>query len=268
MEFLIKNFNSTNPDPDSDRSGCCKRGMCVAMLPDGHTWGNLECLPKFVVIKVPGLTASEVEAYEGLRKVWRDDLAYEVTAQNAAQGWYDVRVWEQAASPSGANAIDGAKRTKIEGYLTRWGCVSIAFADAALSFRISLWNAVRSVEFWDITAAQMAEVSFELVSYTSGVGTIKVTVPEAWKPEQITRKVTERGGAITSASHPVYTFTIERGVLLSAFRQDIKRKAETTYMFQQHRILPSVMDQIVTDGGVATLTKTQLLNAVQDLAAE
>jgi hypothetical protein len=264
MEFLIKNFDDSNFDQDEDRSGCRKRGMVDAMMPDDHTWGRLECLPKFVIIKVPGLTASEVDAYEGLRKVWRDDFAYEVTGQNVNQGWYDVRVWEQNASPSGANAIGATKRDKIEGYLTRWGCTNIAFADAALSFRISLWNAVRSVEFWDITALQLAEVSFGLVSYASGIGTIKVTVPQAWKPEQITQKVIGRGGAITSAAHPIYTFTIERGVLLNTFREAVKLKGEQVYMFQRYRINQSTMDAGEANGGLITMTKAQLLAAVVD----
>jgi hypothetical protein len=53
VEFLLRNFDSTNPDPDRDRMGCRKRGMCDAEMPDGHEWGNLEGLPRFVILKVP-----------------------------------------------------------------------------------------------------------------------------------------------------------------------------------------------------------------------
>ena len=266
-EILIRNFDSTNPDPGLDRAGCRKRGICDAVMPEGHSWGTAEGLPKFVIIKC-NLTDAELAAYEGMRKVWRDVLDYEITATRPATGQYDVRIFETAAGVSSQNAITGAKATKIEGYLTRWGCENIVVGTNEITFTFVLWNSVRSVEFWDISASQLAEMSFTLNSYSTPIGNITVTVPEATKPETVRQKITERGGTITTEVHPAYTFTIDHGTVLTNFRADVKRKAETTFMYQQHRIKSTVMDQIVAAGGVATLTKAQLIAAIRDMAAE
>jgi len=54
-EIIVKAINVTNTDPVKDRRGCYKRGYPVAVYPDGTRWGNEERLPKFVIIKLPGV---------------------------------------------------------------------------------------------------------------------------------------------------------------------------------------------------------------------
>lgn len=54
-EFLIKAISATNPDPVKNERGCYKRGDIVDVRPDGWKWGNEERLPKFVLVKIPGL---------------------------------------------------------------------------------------------------------------------------------------------------------------------------------------------------------------------
>ena len=39
-----------------DRTGCYKAGYPHSIFPDGTTWGNEERLPKFVIIKIPGVS--------------------------------------------------------------------------------------------------------------------------------------------------------------------------------------------------------------------
>ena len=62
-EFLIKAISATHPNPDKDRSGCYKRGDIVVVMPDGHKWGNAECLPTFVIVKIPGLSVETAMKY-------------------------------------------------------------------------------------------------------------------------------------------------------------------------------------------------------------
>lgn len=62
-EILIKAIDATHPDPEKDRRGCYKRGMPVVVMPDGHQWGKDERLPKFVVIKLPGVSVEKVRKY-------------------------------------------------------------------------------------------------------------------------------------------------------------------------------------------------------------
>lgn len=61
-EILVKAADQTDVDPVKDRRRY-KRGMCVVVKEDGHSWGGKEGLPKFVVIKIPGVPASRVMKY-------------------------------------------------------------------------------------------------------------------------------------------------------------------------------------------------------------
>lgn len=62
-ELLVMAKNNTHEDPEVDRSGCYKRGYVVNVMPDKHPWGKKECLPKFVVIKIPGVPVEKVRKY-------------------------------------------------------------------------------------------------------------------------------------------------------------------------------------------------------------
>jgi hypothetical protein len=54
-EIIVKAIDATHPDPVKDQRGCYKRGYPVAVYPDGTKWGKEERLPKFVIIKFPGV---------------------------------------------------------------------------------------------------------------------------------------------------------------------------------------------------------------------
>ena len=62
-EILVMAINKTHADPLVDRRGCYKRGYPVVVMPDGHIWGGDERLPKFVVIKVPGVSVDRILKY-------------------------------------------------------------------------------------------------------------------------------------------------------------------------------------------------------------
>lgn len=60
--------NNTNADPIKDRRGCWKRGMIVAVLPDGAAWGgdhpSLNAAPrKFALLRFPGVSVARISKY-------------------------------------------------------------------------------------------------------------------------------------------------------------------------------------------------------------
>ncbi len=62
-EIICKAIDATHPDPVKDQRGCYKRGMPVAVYPDGTRWGNEEKLPKFFIIKLPGIPVEDAQKY-------------------------------------------------------------------------------------------------------------------------------------------------------------------------------------------------------------
>ena len=52
-ELLVKAISAHHADATKDARGCYKLGMIVGIFPDGWTYGSLEGLPTFFVIKIP-----------------------------------------------------------------------------------------------------------------------------------------------------------------------------------------------------------------------
>ena len=61
-EILIKAIDALHIDPEKDKM-CYKRGDAVVVMPDGHLWGKEEGLPKFVVVKIPGMSVAAGKVY-------------------------------------------------------------------------------------------------------------------------------------------------------------------------------------------------------------
>ncbi len=62
-ELLIKAIDAVHPDAEVDACHCYKQGMPVVVKEDGHQWGLSEGLPKFIVMKIPGVPVERVEKY-------------------------------------------------------------------------------------------------------------------------------------------------------------------------------------------------------------
>lgn len=106
-EILIKAMDHSHPDPNKDRAGCYKRGMCVVVKDDGHPgWGAKEGLPKFAVLKVPGVSAAKLRKYTAeqmqgnapyRRRLWRvrwEDLPAAARRKLAETGELIVKTGE------------------------------------------------------------------------------------------------------------------------------------------------------------------------------
>ena len=268
-EILIKLSDYVNPDPVKDRRGVHKRGDIVNLKPDGWSdgehWHQSAYHPsvgKFVLVKCAGLTVAEALAY---RDAWKDDFGYTIVSQNAAQGLYVVRVFEQNAGAAGQNNLT---QVKVESFLTKWGCAGLTFTTNSCEFTFSLWNAIRSVSFWEHPTVGI-EFAFTLVSYnaTTGIGRILVTFPVAFKVEDVIRRIGNRGGTLIDSTATTVTFEIERSDILTRFRADIKEAAEQVYMRHRYQVSAADVNAIVAAGGIITLTRAQVLAKLRDKMA-
>jgi hypothetical protein len=279
-EFLFKRNDYTHADPDKDRRGVHKKTDFINWKPDGfsdfsHGNGPGSYLKDFVIVKVPGITLAEAEASVH-RKPWRDDFDYEIVATRPAQGEYDIRIFEKNSGAINQNAIAGVKATKVRDYLLAWGCSNFALSATDATFTFSLWNAVRSANFWDVSLIG-TKVNFTLNSYSgaTGIGNITVTPiegqwgeqTEAQIAETITRKITERGGTVISQVYPNFVFEIKRSDILTRFRADVKQRMEQTYMRHQYSISQADHDAIVAAGGIVTMTRAEFLSKLIDKMA-
>jgi hypothetical protein len=279
-EFLFKRSDYVHSDPEKDRRGVHKKTDFINWKPDGfsnfsHGNGPGSYLNDFIIIKVPGISLSEAEASDHLRS-WKDDLGYEITATRPAQGQYDIRIFEKNTGAISQNAIAGVKATKVRDYLLAWGCSNFAISATDGSFTFSLWDAVRSANFWDVPLIG-TKVSFTLNSYSGATGIGNITVVAlagqwgdqtgAQISQTITRKITEKGGTIVSQVYPDFVFEIERSDILTRFKADVKQRLEQVYMRHQYGISQADHDAIVAAGGIVTMTKAEFLGKLIDKMA-
>ena len=61
-EILLNAIGSGNADPELDKL-CWKRGDPVVVMEDGHEWGAEEGLPKFWIVKIPGVSVAAATKY-------------------------------------------------------------------------------------------------------------------------------------------------------------------------------------------------------------
>lgn len=69
-EILVRAVDGTCSDPTANPL----RGMPVVIQPDGHTWGNGERLPEYVVIKLVGVDPELVRQYTTLWETRIDNV--------------------------------------------------------------------------------------------------------------------------------------------------------------------------------------------------
>lgn len=62
-EILVRAINYSHIDPEKDRIGAYKTGYPVIAFNDGHEWSHNEGLPRFFIIKVPGISVDKVNKY-------------------------------------------------------------------------------------------------------------------------------------------------------------------------------------------------------------
>jgi len=61
-ELLVLAFETFNTDPQQDLMAY-KLGHIIDIKEDGHVWGTQEKLPKFWIIKVPGMAVADAQEY-------------------------------------------------------------------------------------------------------------------------------------------------------------------------------------------------------------
>ena len=271
-ELYIRNWEDETTATNYPKTAH-RKGDVLFVKPDGHSdnpnwqFSQEANTDKVVMIKCPEISFSEAVARS---RPWRDDFGYTVLASNAGQGTYDIRIFEKTPGASGEHNIT---RTKIESFLSRWNCENLVFGtdgENYAEFRLPLWGAVRSVGFWDAPVV-VDTTDFTLLQYSgsTGIGEFRAWVSDTPLVDEgsIVPWIMRRGGEVLTAQHPVYTFRMERTVLLQAFKDDVKRVVERTYRAHRYYVTQSVIDWILAQDNGPTVTLAQLETYLQDKAA-
>lgn len=88
-EFLIRAQASSNP-------AASEIGDIIIIRPDGHVWGNAECLPEYLVVKLPRVDYETVKQYKAALTLGTGNDAVIVKRRrwNVPVAWIKARVAE------------------------------------------------------------------------------------------------------------------------------------------------------------------------------
>ena len=90
-EILVRAKDNIHPDPDIDRESYYKSGHVVVVMPDGHSWGRMERLPEFFVIKIPTISVLSLKKYTDEHQVPSDIINTDGTRKPKT---YQRRRWK------------------------------------------------------------------------------------------------------------------------------------------------------------------------------
>lgn len=259
-ELLIKAVDATHVDPDKDRRGCYKRGDVVVVQPDGWSWGTLEALPRFVLVKVPGATVAQVEQYI---QQWTRAFTFTVDSSNLTTDTHTMTITASSGvSVSGDGRIT---RQQVETFLNNWNATVNSVAANSVTFTCGIFNAIKSNGFW---SRDVSVVTFTEVSYTQATGThrVRADYPAGLDPADVENAITNRGGVIVShnTSTRRVTFDITRATARAQFEQSVKDRLGDLWARRRYRATEAQVAAIESAGGVITRTLAQVQSAIQD----
>jgi len=262
--ILIRALDNTHPDPDIDRSGCYKKGDIVHIAEPLHIWGTKEGLPGFIQVNVTdGISAAVALSY---RDQWQSDLQYSVVSADTVNDAFTLTITNANNGASGAADLTAAM---MSNFLTAWGAKNISATPNVVQFDITIFDAIKSPEFWDNPAS--LQIVFNQTAYDQVTGTHTITANYSAltgvNPKAVEGAVVRHDGVVTSNANSIITFTITRATVRQAFQDDVASKAHFVYKRRRYSIAPADVDTVIGMGGIFTTTQAVLLSKLKDAMA-
>lgn len=260
-EILVRAISSFHSDAVKNLRGCDKRGDIVSICPDGWLWGNRECPPNFVVIKVPGYDPSLISA-------WVNSWALK-TAQQLTGGSAVTDIWNFTVNATEYNPTSGEGKIApeiINQFLIDWAATNIVSSDNTVSFTVNILSMIETQKYWgvDITGLLWAQVS-----YTQATGTHRIKIDyttNSWTDvNQALLQIRAKGIFVSeNVGQKTITMDVKRTDVQSAFNADRVSKIDRTIRRRRYALIEATIKLAVNAGGIFTVTSGQALAALID----
>lgn len=262
---VIHDDSYQHADAEYSQANNYRRGYIVSVFEDGHpleTFSKIK-LPRFCIIDIPGVSKAAIEQYA---QSFIRQIDYSIVAHDPVQDGYRVDVSTINATVSGKGVLT---RAKVENYLTDWGAVVVNANTSRVRFDVLMFDAMTSPQLWNNAPVTFSEEDY---NETTGVHTIRATYNNAPVPQQVMteaeRRVALVGGVVVSNDPGSIVFTMDRGVVFQAFKDEVKHLIEDRFLTRRYYFNAATMDAAVANGGQLTMTAGAAIAAINDLAAE
>jgi len=268
-EILVKAIDHVSADPVLDRRGAYKRGDPVVIMGDGHEWGNKEGLPKFVLLKIPGV--SKVEFVEHI-KSWYRRIQYSVIGSNLSIDGHRIKI--EATEVHIGTGEGRITRDMVESFLNKWNATVFSTATNEVVFDIAIFDAIKSEGFFG--GLDLFDLIFTEIIYTKGTGVHRIEIDYSAKTFENTderdsfAKALRRNFTLIDNDFATRVITVEtdRDTVRGAFQEDVRRKVEVPLVCRKFHLPSSVMDVIMAAGGIYGATQAQYLSYIRNKMVE
>jgi len=233
-----------------------EKGDIVHVAPDGWQWGAREVAPSFVRVNVPGLNPSTIT--DRLEN-WNIVPVITVVQSDLATDTFRLRITNSKVN----SQLGAITRAQVERFITNWGGSVVSVAANEVVFDVRITDALMSLAWWEGARPQVSEDSF-----ASDTHTMTVQAPGV-SAQRLRAFLEEKGAVVLAVQDGQATYSIGRARVRQDFEDDLAEKASRVIIRRKRFYLdPIRVDQILTAGGVANYTATQLNNRVRDRLAE
>lgn len=242
--------NYTHPDPDKDLSGVYKRGYPVIVFDEGHSWGAEEGLPKFIIVKIPGVNKATIEQY---LSEWKQSFVHTEISHNLNSDSYR---WAVAAAAEGIS-VGGKGKIKqphVQPILNNMGASIVVSADNEIRYDMTIFSSMNTVGFWDASLSGTVITELDYVKNT-GVHTIQIDYSSTkFTAAVVESMILQKGGTIVSNAGGIVVFTIDRTSILNWFQKQVKIHGEKRISRRKYYLTNSFVQNAIDAGGIITVS--------------
>ena len=264
-EILVRAVDGTCGDPTANP----RRGNPVVVQPDGHVWGDCECLPEYFIVKIPGLsdTLTRPKTHP-----WMMKIQFEVLSSIPSADMHTIRISATEFNSLGEGKITAAK---VRAFLENWGAKDIIGADNSVTFSVKILDVIQTSEF--LNGLRVDDLFFEEKSYTPSTGNHRIEINYSLKTfqdqsekDQFVKAVQENA---TLVSHDSVQKIIVLDILRSKVQQNLMddvRRVTKSMIVRSRRFRASelLLTEAATACGILTIDSVKLNSNLRDVLAE
>ncbi len=248
-EFLVL----ANDSPAQESDAKWRAGRIVVIMPDDHEWGGQEGMPKFYLIKVPGVAVADAKAYID---EWNHSPSFSLDNSNPTIDGYRYTMTSSAVAAGGKGSLT---LSKVRNFFESWGASMYANTSSSITFDFTIYDLVTSEKFW---SKDVSVVTFSETSYNEQTGEHVVEVVT----ESITDAQIERNCLINEVEYVApRSFKVTRNQARNMMQSDIERALKGVMVDRRRWYVTAAgMTALAKNGGVISVTPSQFINNIRD----
>jgi len=251
MQFLIakKDLNIHNLKGDVIELRASGYGL-VGKEPDS-----------FVLAEIQGLAIRE---FEDCKRDWRRDLQFSTINHNTVEDIYTLKLYA-----TNSNLGKGeVSKSEFEPHITKWNGTIVSDKQNEVIFNLDIFRAAVSGAFWDFDPRN---IKFAQTNYDGIAGFHIIEADYSMfnvNPTYLERYVDRHGYSIINHQDKKLVYRVESSLTKDIVEKNIYQKTLTTVAKRRFSFPESFVDEIVTEGGKKTFSKSSIEASLTDKSGQ